>query len=115
MVPSTGYQLSSAEGTTKLCQLKIVPNTVLKTNVKNVLIIEFSTGTHRNVSFITTPTPGNLSGSEMLLISIFIGNFLENILLSNANFLENISVLSAIAQRKFRNSTETLQLQDSSA
>ena len=64
-----------------------------------VVIIEFSTGTHRNVSFITTPTPGNLSGSEMLLRSI-----------SNANFLENISACSAIVQQKFLTSTETLQL-----
>ena len=53
-----------------------------------VVIIKFSTGTHRNVSFITTPTPGNLSGSEMLLSSI-----------SNEKFLENISVLNAIVQR----------------
>ena len=56
-----------------------------------VVIIKFSTGTHRNVSFITTPTPGNLSGSEMLLSSI-----------SNEKFLEKISVLNAIVQRKFR-------------
>jgi hypothetical protein len=33
-------------------------------------LIEFPTGTHRNVSFITSPTPGNLSGSELLLSSI---------------------------------------------